>query len=144
LTWAPAGQTHPLPVPSFPVIRDQHHNWLKEIQWMRLLVATKRVRDHTDRGVHVRKCEGVPLVGEALKKLQRDVYPLLGREDSIKVDHLLQEARGRIREGCPPGQNRAKPPRAYGEAVERTLLELYAQKGTKHSHPQRNKRWLLG
>ena len=125
------------------LIRDQHHNWLKELRWMRSLVATKRVRDHTDRGVHARKCESVPLVGEALKKLQRDVYPLLNREDGMKVDHLLQEARGRMREGCPPRKNRTKPPRAYGDAVDSALLKLYAQEGKQPPRPRRTKRWLL-
>jgi len=91
------------------VIRDQHHNWLKELLWVRSLIASGRVQDHTDRGVHARRCKRMALVDAALRKLRGDVYPLLDRE------HLL--------EGCPTRKDRGASDQAA--EVDHALLKTY-------------------
>ena len=57
--------------------------------------------DHTERGVHLRKCEGAALVRDALAKLHNNAYLHMERKEAMEIEHLLQEAHENIREGCP-------------------------------------------
>lgn len=83
------------------VIRDDHHAWQKERNWINDIIKSKRVIDHTARGVHLRKCESAALVRDALTKLHNNAYIHMERKEAMEIEHLLQEAHENIREGCP-------------------------------------------
>lgn len=102
------------------VLRDTNHDWFKELVWVRGLIKNKRVKDGTDRGVHMRKCEVSHLVRDALKILKRRVFGSVEREVAMPVHHLLEEAIERSSEACPSVVN------AISRWMSGSLLNTFA------------------
>ena len=107
------------------VIRDAHHNWPTELVWIRRILKAKRVVDGTDRGVHKRKCELVPILNSVVELLQRDAFPHMHKQLSMPIANILKEATGRANEGCAPRSRNGRT--VNTSQVDSTLMELYAK-----------------
>jgi hypothetical protein len=105
------------------VIRDAHHNWPTELLWIRKMLSSKRLVDGTDRGVHERKCELVPILNSVVDLLQHDAFPHMHKQLSMPISNIFNEATGRANEGCAPRSGRT----ADTSQVDSTLMEVYAK-----------------
>jgi len=111
------------------LLRDDHHDWLAELRWLRFMLTSGRLVDGTDRGVHGRKCEGAALLHDALALLHRDAYTHMSRKTAMPIEHLATAALKRAQEGCAPRAGALRRwwsgAAADTKAVDDALLRVY-------------------